>query len=234
MKNRLRQLTETLSSMLLKLDLDIKRLLTSTYLRGSNNKDDYGPLAYTGDLPYKIPQAYDDSLDKIGSVFDVKRQYRESDESYRQRIIFSVRRSTTNKGIEDTVKFIFENSPYFSTKSSGYKISFDVNVYENYLNSFDGITSGLNTPVRGELTYYNGIMIVIKPIALVDGLGNRKLFVKSYDFTEIVKNSEVSGIRQMMSFLVASGIKVDRVIIEQPGAGGSKGEIYAYSKTKRL
>lgn len=225
-KDYLKGVSLALASATTMVRVSIRRHLTNLTITGSPNKADYPELMYSGDLPNRVPQAYNEHLDKLGFMFDVERRFNEDDESYRQRIIFKIKISTTRNGIKNTLKFIFEKSPFFN-KSSDSNIVYDVVILENYKNFFDGVNTSFDQPMRDFSANY-GIVIYIKPATVVDSQGNLMRLARNANYRRTLDVSGNQGFRELMDTVTAAGIKVDRVIFEQAGAGGNRGEVYAY------
>jgi hypothetical protein len=233
------RLSQAIASGITQARLEISKMLSGLYVRGSSDPEDYGEMVYTGDIKRVIPQAYKTDLDKLGYMFDVPRRVFENDEAYRQRIVFSIKATATKKGMVDVIKFIFENSSYFD------KQIFDVKVLESFTHVFDGATTSVNTPLRSKASLIGGITLVITPkemTYLITGVAITReeyvavygvqpeglVFVRNIDYKEIYSGGEYSSLRSMFEILTAAGISLDRVIFEQSGSGGNKGEYYAY------
>lgn len=225
-KDYLKNLSLALAAAVTRARVSIRRHLTNLDISGSTDIKKYPELMYSGDLPNKIPQAYDYHLDMLGQMFDVERRFNEDDESYRQRIIFKIKISTTKNGIKNTVKFIFETSPFFN-KSDDSNIVYDVVILENYKNFFDGVNTSFDQPMR-DYSLSHGITVYIKPVDARNSQGELLKLVRNANYKRILDISGNSGFREMLETVAAAGIIVDRVIFEQVGSGGNKGEIYAY------
>lgn len=239
----LKHITKALASGMVQVRLELSKALSGIYIIGSPNPKDYGDLIYTGDIKTRIPQAYKESLDKLGFMFGVKRRFFESDKSYRSRILFAIRLSTTKVGLISTIKFTLENAEIFN------KSEFDVEIRESFEDYFDGYTTAINSPVRGS-SLVGGIVIYITPVTLVSYILNGKeirttldnfkttfkgkpyppfyKFARNIDYNRLLESGEFKSMKEMLETIVAAGINIDRVILQQPGASGNKGEYYAY------
>lgn len=244
MEDTLYKLSQAIAAGLTQVRLEVSRMLSGLYVRGSRDKNYYGEAVYTGDIKRIIPQAYKQDLDKLGYMFSIPRRVFESDESYRSRIIFSVRVTTTVKGLSEVVRFTFENSEVFPATL------FDVEVRESYKDSFDGITLPINAPLRSKVSHTGGIVVYIRPkstVQLTDGRVMSKeeyeklyplssnlkpgvvlSFTRNIDYKQIYSGGEFNSLKNMFNVMVAAGIHLDRIIFEQAGAGGNRGEYYAY------
>ena len=233
------RLSQALASGITQVKLEISKMLAGLYVRGSTDPEYYGSMIYTGDIKRIIPQAYKKDLDKLGYMFNVPRRVFENDEAYRQRIVFSIRATATKKGIIEVIRFIFENSSYYD------KQIFKVKVIESFSDAFDGASRSVNAPLRGKASLVGGITIVITPVEmtyLITGQAISRadhislygkepeglVFVRNIDYKDIYSGGEYSSLKSMFEVLTAAGIYLDRVIFEQSGAGGNKGEYYAY------
>lgn len=214
-KTILRDLSKTMAALTTSITITLRKRLPELYIIGSTNKSDYGPLVYAEELPKKVPQASGEYLDRLGYMFGVVRRLSEKDEAFRQRILFVVKISATNEGMENTIKFIFTNSGFFPRWKDGTPLQFNVRINESIANYFDGNTS-LSVPVRTNFLY--GITVYISPVS-------HHGFSKSIDYSKIL---EGESFRELISTISAAGTVVDRVIFEQAGAGGNRGEVYDY------
>lgn len=232
----LRDLSKTLSSMLVVARIKVRRHLATLYIRGSEDAEEYGALSYTQELPEIIPQSHGEYLDRLGYMFDIDRNYREDDESYRQRIIFAIKISATKIGVKNTLKFIFSNSfllpKYAVSGNKEYPIQYNIEIRETMYDFFDGANTALNSPMRGKLTHQHGMVIYITPMPYkkiyrdkITGNEDLRYIPKSPNYHRIL---EGQPFRDMMDTITAAGIKVDRVIFNQPGGSGNKGEFYDY------
>jgi len=241
--NTLKTLTLTLASGFTQVRLEISRILSGLYIRGSTKKSDYGDLVYTGNIRQKIPHAYGSDLDKLGYMFNIPRRFYEKDESYRSRILFAIRISATKSGIKNTLKFAFESSPFFKNSA------FNIEVRESAYDYFDGVTTPTNSPTR-DVSILGGLTIYISPKTQVQYMEDGKVifdyydnfvakygkdtsvphfkYGKTFDHRRLLDNGEFNSLRDMLESIVAAGINIDRVVFQQPGASGNKGEYYAY------
>lgn len=243
MSNIIKDLTLTLASGFTQIKLELSRYLTGLYIRGSKNPEDYGPIVYTGNIKKRTPHAYGNDLDRLGYMFNISRRFYERDESYRARILFAVKVSATRFGIKNTLKFALEESPFFVNSA------FSVEVRESALDYFDGVTTPTNSPVR-DTSLLGGMIIYIAPRTKVCYITDNKeqfdfydSFVSKYgkdtliphykygqtvDHRKLIENGEFKSLKDMIETIIAAGINIDRVVFQQPGASGNKGEYYAY------
>lgn len=235
-KTLMRDLSKTVASMLVVARIKVRRHLSTLYIRGSSEPSDYGDLSYTSELPDTIPQSSGEYLDRLGYMFEIHRKFREDDESYRQRIIFAIKISATKDGVKNTIKFIFSNSyllpKYAVSGSKEYPIQYNVEIRETASDFFDGVTTALNSPLRGPLTNQFGMVVYITPKPFkklhkdrLTGESEYRNYPKSPNYYRIL---ESAAFRDVIDMISAAGIKVDRVIFNQPGSGGNKGEFYDY------
>lgn len=239
----LKHLTKALASGMVQVRLEISKAISGIYIIGSPNPKDYGELVYTGDIKTTIPQAYKENLDKLGFMFGVKRRFFESDKSYRSRILFAIRLSTTKAGLISTIKFTLENTEIFN------KSEFEVEIRESFEDYFDGYTTAINSPIRDD-SMIGGITIYITPVTFVSYISNMKevrtsfenfkeifkgktyppfyKFARNIDYNRLLDSGEFLSMKAMLETIVAAGINIDRVVLQQPGASGNKGEYYAY------
>ena len=243
MSNILKDLTQTFASGFTQVRLEISRILSGLYIRGSKNPNDYGPLVYTGNIRRRTPHAYGNDLDKLGYMFNIPRRFYERDESYRARILFAIKISATKNGIRNTLKFALEESPFFVNAG------FDIEVRESIADYFDGVTTPTNSPVR-DTSLIGGMIIYITPRTQVCYVIDNKeefdyydnfvakygketeiphyKYGKAVDHRKLLENGEFKSLKDMIENIIAAGINIDRVVFQQPGASGNKGEYYAY------
>lgn len=223
----------------------VRGLLPNLYVINENPSNDSSTLVYDGDYPNIYPHSYGQYLDLLGDMFGLTRNNNEEDLEFRRRILFSIGQSPTKDGIKNSIERLF----------STYGILANVTIRENYSNAFDGTSSTFDVPIRdpsGSLLY--GISVIIEPIRYnavrkvldADGLiVDTVLNVFNFDTFQIESKSvdswyrykspyvdrlieafRVPSFRFLIDDISAAGVRVDRVIIKEPGAGGSKGEIY--------
>lgn len=235
-KTVLRDISRTISSILVVARIKVRRHLATLYIQGSESPEAYGELSYTAELPKVIPQSHEEYLDRLGYMFEVYRKYREDDESYRQRIIFAIKISATKFGVKNTLKFIFSNSfllpKYAISGFREYPIEYKVEIRETHKDFFDGVTTALNSPMRGKITHQFGMVIYITPMPYKIPFKNKKTGEKEYitipkspNYYRILEGEDF---RSVLGTITAAGISVDRVVFNQPGGSGNKGEFYDY------
>lgn len=264
MKDILYNFTKAISSGITLARNAVYSILPNLYLLNRKNDSDV-PLIYSGDYPNIYPQAYGEYLDLIGELFGKPRASQESDENYRQRILFSLTENSTKNGIISTLQFLL--------RANG--IEADVQIIPSYTNAFDGTSSSFDEPFRSASgTYLYGITIFITPknlekttvfvpttwsyppdqfVTTTDSNGNAvyeynvsgeliKIYVwdaskaqvvfnkrQAIYYTKYVEAFNIPSLKYLLDDIVAAGVKVNRVIIKSPGAGGSKGEVYAHT-----
>lgn len=238
----IKQLTRVLAAEITRASINVRSVLSSTFLNGKLKsyrpalKSDFSDLVYTADLKLKTPQAYDESLDKLGFIFGVTRRSFESDEPYRQRIRFAIRSSSTKAGLKSAIIFTIANSTLFEASE------FDVEIRESFTDFFDGEVTALNSPLRSKASLVGGITIYIRPkskikevMAVVDVVDGTPIYDKvtyrvspSIDYLSLVDYANSLTFKNTLETLVSAGIVIDKVIFEQPGSSGNRGEFYAY------
>lgn len=236
MKSLLFLLSKTIAAGIAQLRITAKRRLSNLYVQNTRVGQDT-PLIYTGDSPFIHPQAYGEYLDLLGETFLVRRNAQEGDEEFRRRILFSVKRSATVSGIREIINRIFLT----------YNINADVELRVSHRDYFDGTTGTFDVPLRnpgGTMLY--GISIIVTPrvsmyneVSMVNFSTLRKTtnavppgkswrVRRNVSVDRFINAYRVPSFRFLLNDMVAAGIKVDRVIIQEGGAGGSKGEVYGY------
>lgn len=230
MNSRLHEFTRAIASGVSLLRIAIRSVLPNLYTININPSTEETPLIYDGNYPYQYPQAYGEYLDLIGSMFGVSRNVNEEDDEYRRRIIFSIQENSTIAGIESSIQRVFQT----------YGIDADVEVRENYRGFFDGVSTTLDTPIRdyrGSLLY--GLSILVTPrvqrlteVTIYDFITNTRVTHQLTEPWRVRKNISVQRFvdafrvptfRHLVDIITASGIRVDRVIIQD---GKNKGNIY--------
>lgn len=241
----LKALTRVMAAEITRASIAARSVLASTFLNGKLKshrpalKSDYDDLVYTADIKLRTPQAYDESLDKLGFVFGVTRRSFEGDEPFRQRIRFAIRASATKAGVKDAIRFSIANSSLFESAD------FDVEIRESLRDFFDGTTATLNAPLRSKASIIGGMTIYIRPKSVpktvrvvsdvVDGVVTYEeatyFVTPSIDYLALVDYTNSISFKNTLETLVSAGIVIDRVVFEQPGASGNKGEFYSYYET---
>lgn len=233
----------------------VHSILPNLYVINQRDDDDVD-LVYSGDYPNYYPQAYGEYLDRLGYMFNVARFSGETDDAYRQRILFSISKNATPSGIRDAIKFLLQTK----------QVSTDVVISSNFNTFFDAETSSLDYPMRdprGSMLFSINIFvrprkvrqgfyfkapsdIVSSDEVLEDDSGNPltsqfgdyiKVKIKNgetfdkyepvyYNYFEDVFNAD--SFQVLLDDIAAAGITVESVTFLEPGAAGAKGESYAY------
>lgn len=205
-KNFLKDFTTAIAVGLTLAHNNIKQVLARLYVKSSNTETEL-PLIYNGDFPHIEPQAYGQYLDLLGYMFMIPRLVAETDQDYRERIMFYLTRSSTKEGLIRAVRFLFE-SILNSTA--------EIVLKEGFNDALDLTTTSLESPLRdpsGTLLY--SVIIYVKPSATVH----------VPVLTSIFRQPTLKAI---LEDFAAAGIKILKVIVEEPGAGGVKGVVYAH------
>lgn len=119
----------------------LKSFLPNVYLENLKLYGDDAPLVYEGDYPDRLAQSYDNYLDRIGAGFGVERGPNEPDSAYRQKIKLVIIKSTTVSGIKNSIETLFTGLGFPAVAT----------VLPAHKNFFDGVSSSLNTPIRGRV-----------------------------------------------------------------------------------
>lgn len=138
---RLYDYTRALASGISIAENKLRSFLPNVYLENLKVYNDDSLLVYEGDYPNRYPQSYDSYLDRIGEGFGVIRGPNEPDSSYRQKIKLVVIKSTTLSGIKSSIETLFSGLGFPATAT----------IIPAHKNFFDGVSSSLNTPIRGRL-----------------------------------------------------------------------------------
>lgn len=212
MNNVLYFFTQAVSAALTLARVTVRSILPNLYL--VNKSDDRSDtLIYAGDYPVLYPQAYGEYLDRLGFMFNVARFTNELDDDYRERILFSISQNSTTTGLELVLQNLLKNR--------GYNVS--IKIIENNDNFFDAETTTLDTPLRSEKnSMLYQVSIFIKPER--NNIDNYVPIYYNY-FEEIFG---VDTFQLALNDIVSAGIQVESVTFLSPGAGGAKGEFYAY------
>lgn len=226
-KNRLLDFTRSISAGITLAKVSARRILTNLYIQ---NREKSGlPLLYEGDFPSIYPQSAGGYLDRLGDMFEVPRLLDEDDEQYRIRILFALRQNVTRDGIDKALKVLF----------GSVMMTIETEVHESFYEVFDGTSSTFDAPMRshkGSLLY--GVTVVIKPtvshlseVRVFDGLstttvdlGAGKYFnrINNLHYREILNAFQVNSFKELLRGTAAAGVKINNVILVEPGAGGSK------------
>lgn len=228
MKVLLLYLTRSLAAGLAMLWVAVRQLLPNLYLSNTAKSD--LPLVYEGDYPRVYPQSYGQYLDRLGFMFDVPRIPGEEDDAYRVRILFVLRRNASKEGIQEALTVLF----------SSVMMEVDVEIHESFTEVFDGISTTLDAPMRSskESLLY-GVTIVIRPkvkplsvVKVPNGtdtptntiLPTGTVFHKVYNnhYLLLLDIFRVNSFTELMRGSVAAGVNINRVVILEPGAGGSR------------
>jgi hypothetical protein len=240
--------TRGFSSGITLLKTAVRNLLPNLYLINEEKSSSKTPLIYDGDFPNINPESSGSYLDLLGDMFGVLRNVGENDKEYRRRILFSIGQSATRGGISRSIARLMDTygieadveiRESFSTAFDGTSSTFDVPIREP----------------EGTLLYGLSIVISPKSydasVPVLDSDGNvlyRKVDIFNFDtfsmeefiyppnvewrrvknlyFDRLLEAFRADSFRSLINDISAAGIRVDRVIIREPGAGGSKGEIY--------
>lgn len=226
----------------------VRSLLPGLYLLNLNKSTKNTILVYDGDYPNISPQAYGDNLDLIGDMFGVKRNLSEEDSEFRRRILFSIGQSPTKMGIIRSVERLLSTygveakvtiRENYKTSFDGVSSTFDVPIRNDSGSLLYGFSivvepkmDDASTPILNE----NGVIVGYKvrvfnfyTFELEDkiyspGVSWRKY--KNLYINRLVDSFRLSSLGALINTISAAGVRVDRVIIKEPGAGGAKGEIY--------
>jgi hypothetical protein len=133
--------TRALASGIALADGNLRSVLPKIYLENKQIVGDEAPLIYEGDIPDRLPQAYDSALDRIGSSFNVFRGPDETDDAYRQKIKLSIIQNPTLAGISNSIKTVFSG------------LGLDVQVFSKNTRTdfFDAVSNNFADPLRGTL-----------------------------------------------------------------------------------
>lgn len=237
MTNFLYDFTRAVSSAIALFRTSVRGILPSLYLINREESSEEVPLVYDGDFPFIEPHAYGEYLNQLGETFDVSRNFQEEDEDYRRRILFSLQQNSTINGITSSINRIFET----------YGINADVEVRESYKNAFDGTSNTFDVPIRspkGSLLY--GISVIVTPrvstynqVSVYNFSTFQKevynmpinapwVIRKNVSVDRFVDAYRVPSFRFLIDAISSAGVRVDRVIVQESGSGGSKGEVYDY------
>lgn len=222
-KNILYDFTRSLASGITLTWVTARSLLTNLYLVNREKSD--LPLLYEGDFPNIYPQAHDEFLDRIGYQFGVLRIPGEEDEGYRIRILFALRKNSTKVGIAESLEILF----------GAVGMSVRAEIQESFSSTFDGTSTSFDAPMRthkGSLLY--GVVIYILPVdeelttvelpggGEVDLGGQVFHRIKNNYYRQILDAFQETSFTRLLNDSIAAGVKVDRVVVVEPGAGGSK------------
>lgn len=237
MTNFLYDFTRAISSGITLFRTSVRNLLPNLYILNREESTTETPLIYDGDFPSIEPHSYGEYLDRLGEMFAVSRNFQENDEEYRRRILFSLQQNSTKSGIKSSIDRIFET----------YGINADVEVRESFSNAFDGTASTFDVPMRspeGSLLY--GISVIVTPrISTYNQVsvynfstfqketystpsGSPWRIRKNVSVDRFVSAYRVPSFRFLIDAISSAGVRVDRVIVQESGSGGSKGEVYDY------
>jgi len=255
MNNILYFFTQALSAGLSLAKVAVRSVLPNLYV--INTKDSDVNLIYAGDYPNLYPQAYGEYLDLLGFMFGVSRLPNEDDDSYRQRILFALSKNSTPAGIRSSVSFLLQTKDvqadikivnnfdnYFDAASSSFdyplrdyrgSLLYSVNIFvkptiinQSYIYADVNDVSESNSRIVRDADGNAETSIFGDFIKLT--LLNNETFDKYepiyYNYFENVFN--VDSFQMLLDDISAAGIRVESVTFLEPGAGGAKGESYAY------
>jgi hypothetical protein len=238
-KDLLYDFTRALASGLTLLRISIRSILPNLFLINEYESTTKTELVYDGDFPTRKAHAYGEYLDRIGYMFNRERNYQEEDGPYRQRILSALKENSTISGIKNTVSFLLA--------SEG--LEADIEIRESHRDFFDATSSTLDAPLRNHRgTLLFGITIYITPKlqvrdsvtyyhqetgAYVTEVYPTGVYWSQRDniyFKSLLDSFQSSSLRFLLNDITASGIYINRVVVRQAGAGGSKGEVYEYNR----
>jgi len=136
---RLYDYTRALASGIFLSEGTVKSFLPKLYLENKKISGNLAPLVYEGDIPDRLPQAYEEALDKIGAAFGVVRGPNETDDAFRQKIKLRIIQSPTISGISNSIKTVF------------FGLSLDVNVktVNSSTDTFTAVDTNFDVSLRG-------------------------------------------------------------------------------------
>lgn len=224
-KVNLLNLTRSLGSGVSLVWITAKKVLGNLYI--TNTEKSELPLLYEGDFPVVYPQAYREYLDRLGFMFAVPRLPGERDDDYRIRILFVLRQNSTKNGIVEAIQMLFTSA----------MMEVDVEVKESFTEVFDGVSSTFEAPLRSyKNSFLYGVTIFITPrtvrktsvirpgetapVALPTGTVFHRIANNHHRI--LLDIFQVSSFSELLWGNVASGVKINKVILVEPGAGGSR------------
>lgn len=244
MNNILYNFTRAFSSGITLLRTVVRSILPNLYVINESPSSDKTPLIYDGDYPDISPQAYGTYLDYLGEMFNLERNLGESDSSYRRRIIFSIGRSSTKSGIKSSLDRLFSTyssrirvtiKENFNDFFDGTSSTFDVPMRDPKGSMLYGITiivEPLALEGSREVVDENGIVLYRKvdyfnldTFEFEEKEFGTNVFwkrIRSPYLGSLIDSFGVVGFRELLEDISAAGIKIDRVIIKEPAAGGSR------------
>lgn len=246
-KITLRDFTRGFSSGITLLRTFVRSILPNLYVINEEPSTERTRLIYDGDYPDIKPHAYGESLDLLGDMFGVSRNIGEEDSEFRRRILFSVGQSPTREGIARSMVRLFD--------TYGVDVDVEINesihdFCDGTSNNFD---SPMRDP-HGSMLFGVSVTIKpalvegSKPVFDEDGfvlynkvdIFNRMTFekeefvypvaaswprYKNIYISKLIESFRVPSLKFILEDIIASGIRIDRVVIVEPGTGGSKGRI---------
>lgn len=222
----------------------IRKVLANLYITNQRPSSEDTPLIYGGDYPHLYPQAYGNYLDILANAFRIERNVGEEDEDFRRRILFSIGQNSTKEGIIRSLKRLFEFYGFPVEVSVENNIN---NVFDGTSTSFDapirdvkgtllyGVHVTISVPVfdgsRPEIDESNNV--IQRKVSTYDRatnmmvdhvypLGVRWNRSANIYLDRTVQAFRMASPRELVQSLAAAGILVDKVIIVESGAGGSK------------
>lgn len=240
--------TRGFSSGITLLRTKIKSILSNLYIFNELPNTEKTPLIYDADYPNIYPQAYGEYLDFLGDMFSVSRNVDEGDAEFRRRILFSIGRSPTVSGIKRSIERLFETygmkvsvsiSESFSDFFDGTSSTFDAPFREETGSMLYGISIIIEPlafdatrlvldengfPLYRKIDMFNFLTFSLDEVVFPPNVSWYR--VKTPYLDRLISAFGFSSFKQLLSDIVAAGIKIDRVIVKEPGAGGNKGEGY--------
>lgn len=242
------QFTRGFSSGITLLRTYVRSLLPNLYVINENPSTESTPLVYDGDYPNIYPQSYGQYLDLLGDMFGLTRNNNEDDLEFRRRILFSIGQSPTKDGIKSSIERLFSTygilanvtiRENYSNAFDGTSSTFDVPIRDPSGSLLYGISviikpiryradreildaDGLITGTKVDVFNFDSFQLEEK----IYPIGASWRRYKSPYLERLIEAFRVPSLRFLIDDISAAGIRVDRVIIKEPGAGGSKGEIY--------
>lgn len=235
--------TRAISSGLTMAKSVLRGLLSNLYLINTKPSQPDAPLVYDGDYPHLMPQATLEHLDLLGYMFDVPRHGDEEDPEYRRRILFSIGHTPTINGISNAISRLLQtyDVPHRITIRENYR-----HVFDGTTSSFD---TPFRTS-SGSLLYGISVIIEPVPFdattVVVDSAGQalyRKIDMFNFDtytmeekvypsgatwmkvrspyLARLIRAFKATSFRAILDDMIAAGVKLDRVVVLEPGAGGA-------------
>jgi hypothetical protein len=226
----------------------VRGLLPNLYVINETKSSSRTPLIYDGDFPNINPQSYGEYLNLLGDMFGLSRNLNEEDKEFRRRILFSIGQSATISGISSSMSRLLstygiaadiEIRENFTNAFDGTSSTFDVPMRDVGGTLLYGLSVVItpksydaSAPVldeNGDILYRKVDIFNFDSSKMEENiypLGVEWRRVKNLYFDRLLESFRAESFRSLVDDISAAGIRVDRVIIREPGAGGSKGEVY--------